>query len=65
MSLHKKGDINKVENNRGITSLSTLGKLFSRILNSRLTDMAEDYHIYVEAQAGFRRNMGAIGNIFI
>ena len=63
--LHKKGDINKVENYRGITLLSTLGKLFSRILNNRLTDWAEEYHIYVEAQAGFRKNMGTIDNIFV
>ena len=65
MPLHKKGDINKVENYRGITLLSTLGKLFSRILNNRLTDWAEEYHIYVEAQAGFRKNMGTIDNIFL
>ena len=54
--LHKKGDINQVENYRGITLLSTFGKLFSRILNNQLTDWAEEYHIYVEAQAGFSFN---------
>ena len=31
--LHKKGDINNVNNYRGITLLSVLGKLFSRLLN--------------------------------
>ena len=50
---------------RGITLLSTLGKLFSRILNNRLTDWAGEYHIYVEALAGFRKNMGTIDNIFV
>ena len=34
--LHKKGSINNVDNYRGITLLSTLGKLFTRILNNRL-----------------------------
>ena len=63
--LHKKGDINQVENYTGLTLLSTLGKLFSRILNNRLTEWAEEYHIYVEAQAGFRKNMGTIDNIFV
>ena len=63
--LHKKGDINQVENYRGITLLRTLGKLFSRILNNRLTDWAEEYHIYVEAQPGLRKNMGTIDNIFV
>ena len=63
--LHKKGDINQVENDRGITLLSALGKLFSRILNNKLTEWAEEYHIYMEAQAGFRKNMGTIDNIFV
>ena len=44
--LHKKGGggVNQVENFRGITLLSTFGKLFSRILNNRLTEWAEEYH---------------------
>lgn len=32
ISLHKKGIINEVNNYRGITLLSTLGKLFTRIV---------------------------------
>ncbi len=36
--LHKKGNTNDVGNYRGITLLSTIGILFSRILNNRLTD---------------------------
>ena len=63
--LHKKGSINEVENYRGITLLSVFGKLFSRVLNNRLSAWAEDYHIYIEAQAGFRKEMGTIDNIFI
>ena len=31
------------------------GKLFSRVLNNRLSAWAEDYHIYIEARAGFRK----------
>jgi len=63
--LHKKGDIEKVDNYRGITLLSTLGKLFTRIINNRLTKWAEDYYIYIEAQSGFRSNMGTIDNVFV
>ena len=43
-----KGDINEVSNYRGITLLSTLGKLFTRILNNRLNKWAEEYNVYIE-----------------
>ena len=63
--LHKKGSINDVENYRGITLLSTLGKLLSRVINNRLSDWAEEYYILIEAQAGFRPGMGTVDNIFV
>ena len=63
--IYKKGDKNEPVNYRGITLLSTIGKLFTRILNNRLNDWAEEYHVYIEAQAGFRKNMGTTDNIFI
>ena len=62
--LHKKGDVNSVENYRGITLLSTLGKLFTRVLNNRLTWWAEAYGVYIEAQAGFRPKYSTIDNLF-
>ena len=62
---HKKGDKNNVDNYRGITLLSTLGKLFSRILNNRLTVWSEAYSVYIEAQSGFRENMCTADNIFV
>ena len=43
--IFKKGDTNDVSNYRGITLLSTVGKLFTRILNNRLNSWAEDYDI--------------------
>ena len=63
--LHKKGPLDNVNNFRGITLLSTLGKLFTRILNNRLTDWADEYAVYIEAQAGFRAAMSTIDNIFV
>lgn len=63
--LHKKGSINNHENYRGITLLSTVGKLFTRILNNRLKEWAESYNVYIEAQAGFRTHMGTTDNIFV
>ena len=63
--IFKKGDIENVENYRGITLLSVVGKLFTSILNNRLNDWAENYNVYIEAQAGFRKGMGTTDNIFI
>ena len=63
--IFKKGDINEVSNYRGITLLSTLGKLFTRILNNRLNKWAEAYNVYIEAQAGFRKHMSTVDNIFV
>ena len=63
--IFKKGDVNEVSNYRGITLLSTLGKLFTRILNNRLNNWAEEYGIYIEAQAGFRKHMSTVDNIFV
>ncbi|MEW8542106.1 MAG: reverse transcriptase family protein, partial [Candidatus Thiodiazotropha sp.] len=63
--IHKKGDTDNPDNYRGITLLSCLGKLFTRILNKRLNNWAESNFLYVEAQAGFRAGMGTVDNIFV
>ena len=42
-----------------------MGKLFSRILNNRLTEWAEEYYVYIEAQSGFRECMGTTDNLFV
>ena len=63
--LHKKGSINEAENYRGITLLSALGKLFSRMINNRLSEWAEHYYVLIEAQAGLRPGMGTVDNIFV
>ena len=63
--LHKKGSINDVENNRGITLLSNVGKLFTRVLNNRLGEWAETYGVLIEAQAGFRPGMSTVDNNFV
>ena len=63
--LHKKGDKSYVDTYRGITLLRTLGKLFTRLLNNRLTDWAETYSVFTEPQAGFREKMSTVDNIFV
>ena len=65
ISLHKKGSINDVENYRGITLLSNVGKLFTRVLNNRLVEWAETYGVFIEAQAGFRPGMSTVDNNFV
>ena len=56
--------LNNVDNYRGVTLLSAFGKLFTRVLDNRLTEWAEENSIYVEAQAGFRAGMGTTDHIF-
>ena len=63
--LYKKGSTSNPDNFRGITLLSTLGKLFTRLLNSRYDEWAESYRIYVEAQYGFRAGRGTVDCIYI
>ena len=62
--LHKKGNVLNAEIYRGITPLSCIGKLFTKVLNNRLTEWAEKYHVYIESQAAFRSGMGTTDNIF-
>ena len=47
--LHKKGDRSSPDNYRGITLLSVLGKLFTRVTNNRLEKWADDYNIYINS----------------
>ena len=44
--LHKKGSIYDVNNYRGITLLSCVGKLFTRMLNNRLYDWGDTYNVF-------------------
>ena len=61
----KKGDVDTPNNYRAITLLSTFGKLFTKVVNERLNIWAEKYNVYIESQAGFRKNMGTVDNVFI
>jgi len=58
----KKGDRGDCGNYRGISLLSTAGKVLSGILNERLKPLAE--RILPETQAGFRTNRGTTDMIF-
>ena len=61
----QKGDKSQPENYRGITLISCFGKLFTSILNNRLTKYVENNNILGEDQAGFRQGYGVSDHIFV
>ena len=61
----KKGSKLDVNNYRGITLLSCLGKLFSAAINSRLTKFVEDRKIIGEEQAAFREGYSTLDHAFV
>ena len=62
--LHKSGDVNIPDNHRGISLLNISGKLYSYILNQRLTSWVEENGLISEVQAGFRKGYSTIDHIF-
>ena len=52
--IYKNGDVQSPSNYRPITLLSSIGKLFTKILSKRITEWAEDHALLTEAQFGFR-----------
>ena len=60
----KKGDIDDPDNYRGITLVSCLSKLFTAVLNARLTKFLNDNSIILENQAGFRDGYSTADHIF-
>ena len=59
-----KGDINNINNYRGITLLSCLRKLFTSVLNSRLYNYLTHENILGNEQAGFRPKHSTLDHIF-
>ena len=62
--IHKRDDRSKVENYRGITLLSALGKLFTSILNNRLYDYMVQKGILKAEQRCFRKMHSTVDSIF-
>jgi hypothetical protein len=63
--LHKGGNRDSADNYRGITLLSILGKLFTKVLNNRLSHWSDTYSIIIEAQPGFRKIYSTVDNLFV
>lgn len=63
--IFKKGDKMDLQNYRGITLLSCLAKLFSRILNNRLQRWAEESSVISDAQYGFKKGCSTIDALYV
>ena len=63
--LYKRRNRLNPDHYRGITLLSVLEKLFTRVLNNRLETWAANYRIYVAAENGFRKGRGTVDSIFV
>ena len=59
-----KGDTSDPENYRGITILSCFSKLFTGLVNTRITQYFEENGIIGEEQAGFRSNYSTVDHMF-
>ena len=58
------GDPKSPENYRPITILSCFGKLFTAVLNKRLTNFLDQHDTIQENQAGFRAGYSTLDHIF-
>ena len=63
--LFKSGDNTDPNNYRGITISSSLGKLFTNILNTRLSKFLDVNNIINEVQIGFRQGFRTTDHIFV
>jgi hypothetical protein len=59
-----KGDKENVNNYRGITLLSCLGKLFTAVINERLSAYLLHGGVIGEEQAGFRKGYSTMDHVF-
>jgi hypothetical protein len=59
-----KGNTRDVDNYRGITILSCLGKLFTSVLNGRINGFLEENNLLGQEQAGFRSGYSTTDHVF-
>ena len=63
--LHQKGSVNNPDNDRGISLLNICSKLYSSIINKRLSRWVEEKDILGDIQAGFRKENSTIDHNYI
>jgi len=64
-ALYKGGDCSQFNNYRGITIGPVLAKVFTMILESRISQWAETNDLRAKGHAGFRKDFRTIDNLFI
>ena len=62
--LHKKSSLFDPNNFRGVSLISTICKMLTNILTSRLDKWTEKFNVIHESQAGFRRQYSTLDHIF-
>ena len=65
VTIHKNGSLNDPNNFRGISLLSCISKVFTKVLSNRLYKWAEDNHAFYKTQSGFQKGKNTMDNIFI
>ena len=53
--IHKKGPKNEVSNYRPVSALPIFGKIFEKIIHSRLYSFLTDHNVFSNTQFGFRK----------
>ncbi|XP_052820056.1 uncharacterized protein LOC128245877 [Mya arenaria] len=62
--VYKKGDEDQVTNFRGITLMSSMAKLFTSIINTRLMTWGDTHEKLPDSQFGFRKGYSTVEAIF-
>ena len=62
-TIPKKGDSTLCENHRGISLLAHISKVFTLLINTRVSNYVEHQQIIPESQSGFRQNRSTSGMI--
>ena len=63
--IHKSGSLTDMGNFRPLTVIVAESGLFSKVLNTRLTEVVKEQGLLSEIQQGFRRNRSGADNTFI
>jgi len=63
--VHKKGNLNDVNNYRGITLTSIFSKIFSMLIDTRLRKWANDNNVLHDNQFGFVKGKSTVDCIFV